>query len=79
MKFLLDIDVVLKSQFNFLFSLKNFLILILEKNGTEVIELGHDSYEIFMFFQFKIFEKRWNNSVITIKKLAFSCRIERET
>ena len=41
MQFLLDVNIVLESQLDFLLALEDLLVLVLEDDGTEVVEFGH--------------------------------------
>lgn len=48
-KLFLHINIVFESKLYFLFSLKNFLILILEHDRAEVIELRDHCDDLFIF------------------------------
>lgn len=65
MKLLLDVNVVLKPQLNLLLAFEDLLVLVFEEDCTEVIELGHQSDELSLFFEFdRLEEVRYNLIVV---------------
>ena len=75
-KFLLDIDIILQAELDFLFAFKYFFVLIFEHYRAEIIKFGKQRYQIFMLFQMQRFEETWNNFIVVVYKLVVKSRIE---
>jgi hypothetical protein len=78
-KLLFDVNIILKSEFNLLFSFKNLMILVLEEDLTERIEFREKSDNILMVFELNFFEKKGSRLGKCFKKLRINCRIKRES
>lgn len=75
-KLLFNIDIILKSQFDFLFTFKNLMILILEQDLAERVELGEKSDDILMGFKLNFLKEKTGGLRESVKKLWVNCGVE---
>ena len=78
-KLLFDVNIILKSEFDLLFSFKNLMILVLEEDLTKRIEFRQKSDNILMVFELNFLEKKGSRLGKCFKKFRVNCRIKRES
>jgi hypothetical protein len=73
---LFDIDIIVKAKFNFLLSLYNFLVLVLEYYRTEVVEFGQEGDQLFVFLYVETLEEVGENYIVVFYQFRVDCGVE---
>lgn len=76
---LFDVNVVLKSEFDFLFAFKNLMILVLEEDLTEGVQFGEKSDNVLMVFELNFLKKESGRLGERFKKLRVDCGVKRKS